>query len=105
MKLNDLKMSWKPQLLTGSAPITDQDILNLHNVGCSTVWNVYGSTEYPPPILIAKDDTSFDLQGMKFTDQNELLINGEKTGDIFDLNTGKFLKRTTDEIGKTWKNV
>jgi len=104
LKLPHSKLKWNPQILTGSANVTMQDIDELHKVGFSTVWNVYGSTEFPPPILVAKNSDTFDLSSMKFNDENELLIDDKETGDIFDLNTGKFLKRKNEEIGKTWKN-
>lgn len=76
--------------------------------GASVVWNVYGSTEHPPPVFIAKNSTFFELKNtpgydISFDDKM-LYVNGEKTGDLFDTKTGKFLCRDSDEKNITWKS-
>lgn len=103
LKLGEDNFFWNPKILTGSAPIEDDDIEQLLKRGASEVWNVYGSTEFPPPILISKNSNIFDLSDMNFTQDSELIIDNKLTGDIFDLNTGKFTHRTTGEVGNTWK--
>lgn len=107
-KLDVPYLHWKPQFLTGSAEVLSDDIQMVLNKGASVVWNVYGSTEHPPPVFIAKNSTLFKLENtpgydISFNDKM-LYVNGEKTGDLFDTKTGKFLYRDTDEKNITWKS-
>ena len=107
-KLDVPYLHWKPQFLTGSAEVTSDDIQMILDKGASVVWNVYGSTEHPPPVFIAKNSTFFELKNtpgydISFDDKM-LYVNGEKTGDLFDTKTGKFLYRDSDEKNITWKS-
>ena len=107
-KLDVPYLHWKPQFLTGSAEVSSDDIQMILDKGASVVWNVYGSTEHPPPVFIAKNSTFFELKNtpgydISFDDKM-LYVNGEKTGDLFDTKTGKFLYRDSDEKNITWKS-
>ena len=67
-------------------------------------------TEMPPPVLIGYNTAGFDLTNIQngydvnFTQEGQCIINGLETGDIFDLETGHFLKRKQNANGQTWKS-
>tara|TARA_B100000003_G_scaffold117633_1_gene105417 strand:+ start:2493 stop:2951 length:459 start_codon:yes stop_codon:yes gene_type:complete len=108
-KLDVPYLHWKPQFLTGSAKVSSDDIQMILDKGASVVWNVYGSTEHPPPVFISKNDVCFDLSApngyeIKFDNGGMLYVNEEKTGDIFNLSSGEFLKREAMEKNTTWKS-
>ena len=97
------------QWLTGSAPVEQNDIDALLERGAKSVWNVYGSTENPPPVFAVKNSTTFDLSQpcpnneCSFVD-GELLVSGIPTGDVFSKD-GTFSHRKSEEKNSTWKSV
>jgi acyl-coenzyme A synthetase/AMP-(fatty) acid ligase len=111
LKLNDQYLDWKPQFLTGSDIVEENDIENILKIGGEVVWNVYGSTEFSPPVFISKNSTKFDFNNhnknfnIKFKDNGLLYINDINTNDIFDLKETKFLKREIINENKTWKSI
>jgi acyl-coenzyme A synthetase/AMP-(fatty) acid ligase len=103
-----LDMSCVRYMVTGSQPVSQQLIDSLKSKGIQTVANWYGMTEMPPPVLVGYNSESFNFNtindySVEFSDDGECIIDGFKTGDIFDLNTKKFLKRKNDPTGQTWK--
>jgi long-chain acyl-CoA synthetase len=103
-----LDMSCVRYMVTGSQPVSQQLIDSLRNKGIQTVANWYGMTEMPPPVLIGRNSESFDITPLngyhvEFSEDGECIINGFKTGDIFDLTTKKFLKRKNEPTRQTWK--
>jgi len=90
---------------TGSAPVTDEDILLMKSTGAQNVWNIYGSTECIPPVMIS-NNSIFNFQESPYYLEHEdtLFVDGVNTGDIFDLDTGKFEARSTQIENETWKS-
>jgi len=113
----NLDMSCVRYMVTGSGKISQQMIDDFRERGVNTVANWYGLTEFPPPVMIGYNSTSFDLNTID-TDLHhvmfnpvtatsnlaECIINGRSTGDIFDMNTKTFSHRRINPNGKTWKN-
>lgn len=110
-----LDMSCVRYMVTGSNKISQEFIDTFRNQGVQTVANWYGMTEFPPPLLIGYNSTSFDINTL-ITDQHimfmpvsstsniaECIINGRATGDLFDMNTLEFYKRRNEANGQTWK--
>lgn len=112
----NLDMSCVRYMVTGSNKIEQSFIDAFKERGVQCVANWYGMTEYPPPILIGYDSTSFDLYNRPTDDHimfhpvsatsnlGEAIINGRSTGDIFDTSTMTFSNRRNSPNGKTWKN-
>ena len=90
---------------TGSAPVTDEDISLMKSTGAQNVWNIYGSTECIPPVMIS-NNSIFNFQESPYYLEHEdtLFVDGVNTGDIFDLDTGKFEARSTQIENETWKS-
>jgi acyl-coenzyme A synthetase/AMP-(fatty) acid ligase len=105
---NSLDMSCVRYMVTGSQPISQNLINSLRDRGVQVVANWYGMTEMPPPVLISYNSEAFELipkngYQIKFSNDGECIINGMPTGDLFDLNTNKFLRRKLTPNGQTWK--
>lgn len=105
---SELDMSCVRYMVTGSQMISQEFIDSLLNKGVKIVANWYGMTEMPPPVFVGYNSESFDFSPkegytIEFTDEGECIINGHLTGDIFDLNTKKFLRRKIEATGNTWK--
>ena len=79
---------------TGSAPVTDEDISLMKATGAEKIWNIYGSTECIPPVMMS-NNSIFNFQESPYYLEHEdtLFVDGVNTGDIFDLDTGKFKAR------------
>jgi len=105
----NLDMSSVRYMVTGSQKINQSMINDLLNKGIKVVANWYGMTEFPPPVFIGNNSSSFDftpLDGysVDFTDEGECVINGTHTGDIFDIKNKIFLKRKKIKLNNTWKS-
>lgn len=107
---SELDMSCVRYMVTGSSIVSQKMIDDFLSKGVKTVANWYGMTEMPPPVLIGYNSASLDLHSIRdgyhveFTQEGQCIINGLETGDIFDLQTGHFLKRKQNANGKTWKS-
>ena len=104
----DLDMSCLRYVVTGSQRVEQHHIDCLLERGIQHVSNWYGMTEFPPPVLVGHNSTSFDLshthgQLVEFTSEGECVISGVPTGDIFDLANNTFSHRKQDMTGSTWK--
>jgi long-subunit acyl-CoA synthetase (AMP-forming) len=104
----DLDMNCVRYMITGSSKIDQVLIDTFRNQGVKLVANWYGMTEMPPPVFIGYNTEEFDFTpkegyNVSFSDEGECIINGMKTGDLFDLSTNKFLKRKLVSNGLTWK--
>lgn len=107
---DNLDMSCVNYMVTGSGPVPQIMIDDFINKGVTVVSNWYGMTEVPPPVFVGYNSESFDFTPKKeysieFSDEGECIINGMFTGDIFDLETKKFLKRRVQANGITWKTA
>ena len=76
--------------------------------GVQLVANWYGMTEMPPPVLVGYNSEAFDLSpkpgyAVEFADDGECVINGQFTGDVFDVDSKKFLHRKSAADNSTWK--
>jgi acyl-coenzyme A synthetase/AMP-(fatty) acid ligase len=105
---DSLDMSCVRYLVMGTAIIPQETIDILLAKGVKKVGNWYGMTEMPPPVIIGHNTESFDFTPTEgytvtFTDEGECVINGLYTGDIFDLETKKFIRRKNVAHNNTWK--
>ena len=103
-----LDMSCVRYMVTGSQAIQQSMIDTFRHKGVQLVANWYGMTEQPPPVFVGYNSEAFDFtpkEGytVEFTDAGECVVNGVPTGDLFDLETKKFLSRTTTVKNSTWK--
>jgi len=108
-----LDMSSVRYMVTGSSKIEQSFIDAFRERGVQTVANWYGMTEFPPPVMIGYNSTSFDLNTIKddhvmfypisFSSLHECYINGKATGDLFEMNPVRFVKRAKETNGQTWK--
>jgi long-subunit acyl-CoA synthetase (AMP-forming) len=108
----ELDMSCVRYLMIGSQPVSQELIDLLRSKGVQTVGHWYGMTEMPPPVFNAENSEFFDLKNpckgfkVEFGTDGELIVNGLRTRDIFDINTGKFIRRKgLTATGKTWKTI
>jgi long-subunit acyl-CoA synthetase (AMP-forming) len=103
-----LDMSSVRYMVTGSGKVQQTMIDDFRSKGVQTVANWYGMTEMPPPVFVGYNTESFDFKPKKgysveFSDDGECIINGFKTGDIFDVKNKKFVSRKAESNGITWK--
>jgi hypothetical protein len=95
-------------MVTGSGPVPQEMINDFLAKGVGIVANWYGMTEHPPPVFIGYNSEEFDFAPKEgytvdFLDDGECIINEFATGDIFDVQTRKFLRRKDQSTGSTWK--
>jgi long-subunit acyl-CoA synthetase (AMP-forming) len=108
---NKMDLSSVRYMVTGSSSVPQEMIDDFLNKGVKTVANWYGMTEQPPPVFVGYNSAQFDFTSkpgytVEFTESGECVINGFATGDIFDLNTKKFLKRKLETVhNTTWKTT
>ena len=88
-------------LSTGSAPVSEYQMNMMKKTGAKNVWNIYGSTECIPPVMMT-NGIEFDFKKTPYYLEydNSLIVDGFDTEDIFENN--KCLGR--DIKNKTWKN-
>jgi long-subunit acyl-CoA synthetase (AMP-forming) len=107
---NNMDLSSVRYMVTGSGPVTQLMVDDFLSKGVKIVANWYGMTEQPPPVFIGYNSEKFDFSTkagytVEFLDDGECVINGFKTGDIFDVKNKVFLKRKTPSTNiNTWKN-
>ena len=107
---NNLNMSSVRYMVTGSGPVPQEMIDDFKSKGVQTVANWYGMTEMPPPVFIGYNSEEFDFEpkegyAVDFLADGECIINGFATGDIFDVQSKKFLRRKDQPTGSTWKTI
>ena len=105
---DNFDMSCVRYMIVGSGVCSQAMIDDFKFKGVKTVANWYGMTEMPPPVFIGYDSEAFDFTpregyAVEFAADGECVINGHRTGDVFDLVTKKFLKRKVESNGSTWK--
>jgi acyl-coenzyme A synthetase/AMP-(fatty) acid ligase len=88
-------------LSTGSAPIFQSDLSQLQSTKATNIWNIYGSTECIPPVVMSNND-EFDFKDSPYYLEYDetLIVNGFNTEDKFEHN--KCLSRLI--VNETWKN-
>lgn len=109
-------MSCVRYMVTGSGKISQELIDDFRQRGVKTVANWYGMTEYPPPVMIGYNTSSFDFNTIDNNQYHvmfhpitatsnlaECIINGRSTGDIFNMDTKEFHSRRVEANGNTWK--
>ena len=111
----DLDMSCVRYMVTGSNKIDQNFIDEFKNRGVQTVANWYGMTEVPPPVMIGYNTSEFDLSTINqekhhvmfipvgYSGLQECYINGVATGDLFEIDPVRFVKRAKTANGQTWK--
>ena len=103
----DLDMSCVRYMVTGSNSIEQSFIDAFRERGVQIVANWYGMTEVPPPVMIGYNTPHFTKidDSVTFSNEGECIINGQTTGDIFNVNTMTFSHRLKTATGSTWKNA
>jgi len=105
----ELDMSCVRYMIMGSQNVSQEMIDLMRSKGVQTVGNWYGSTENPPPVFVAKNNTVFDFKPrigytVQFASDGECIVNGVPTGDIFDTEKQVYLKRKNEVSNRsTWK--
>jgi acyl-coenzyme A synthetase/AMP-(fatty) acid ligase len=104
-----LDMSCVRHLIMGSQDVPEDMISMLRAKGVQTIQNWYGSTENPPPVFVATNGTKFDFRNsygyqVGFDQDGLLYVNGESTGDVFNLETQTYSHRLKDATKSTWKS-
>jgi len=105
---DNFDMSSVRYMVVGSGVCSQEMIDDFKSKGVQRVANWYGMTEMPPPVFVGYDSEAFDFTpkegyAVEFAADGECIINGYRTGDVFDLFTKKFLKRKVESNGSTWK--
>lgn len=97
-------MSCVRYMVTGSGKVSQDMIDDFLSKGVKLVANWYGMTEFPPPVMIAYNSIQFTKidNNVSFLDNGECIINGIKTGDIFNKDM-TFNCRAEVANGNTWK--
>tara|TARA_B000000565_G_scaffold255136_1_gene235010 strand:- start:477 stop:1088 length:612 start_codon:yes stop_codon:yes gene_type:complete len=98
-KIPDL--SFIKNFATGSAPVTEHDLNQMKFTGAKNIWNIYGSTECIPPVMIS-NDTMFNFKDTPYYLEYDstLIVDGFDTEDVFEKN--KCIGR--EDINETWKS-
>lgn len=101
-----IDMSCVECMFVGSDKITQEMIDTLLQKGVKKIINVYGMTEFPPPIYYGINSLKFtDMIGphkIEFTNIGECVIDGFYTKDIF-TEDRMFSHRDTNVQLNTWK--
>ena len=101
LKQNSPNLAYIKNLSTGSAPVTKHQMNMMRSTGAQNVWNIYGSTECIPPVMMTQAD-QFDFKDtpyyLEYSDS--LIVDGFDTEDVFKNNL--CLGRTN--LNKTWKS-
>ena len=94
-------LSFVKNFATGSAPVTTHDLNQMKFTGAKNIWNIYGSTECIPPVMMS-NDTSFNFKKSPYYLEYDetLIVDGFDTEDIFKNN--ECLGRTN--LHETWKS-
>lgn len=94
-------LSFMKNLSTGSAPVTNEQINMMRNTGAKQIWNIYGSTECIPPVMISHNlKFNFNETPYNLEYKDTLIVDGFDTEDKFVDN--QCLGRTN--LNKTWKS-
>jgi acyl-[acyl-carrier-protein]-phospholipid O-acyltransferase/long-chain-fatty-acid--[acyl-carrier-protein] ligase len=106
----DFDMSSVRYMVVGSGICSQHMIDDFRSKGVQLVANWYGMTEMPPPVFVGYNSEAFDFTPNKgytveFADDGECIVNGQFTGDIFDVNSKKFLHRKSNANNNTWKTT
>lgn len=104
-----LDMSCVRYMIMGSQNVPNEMIDMILAKGVKLIANWYGSTEHPPPVLVAYNGSVFDITksfgySVEFTSEGECIIDGDRTGDVFNLNTNHYSHRVQDATNITWKS-
>ena len=101
LKQGSPNLPYMKNLSTGSAPVTKHQMNMMRSTGAHNVWNIYGSTECIPPVMMTQG-VNFDFKDTPYYleyDQS-LIVDGFDTEDIFLDN--QCLSRSN--LNETWKS-
>ena len=101
LKLETPNLTFMKNLCTGSAPVTEQHLRMMKKTGAQNLWNIYGSSECIPPVMMTQG-VCFDFKDTPYYleyDQS-LIVDGFDTEDIFIDN--QCLSRPN--LNETWKS-
>ena len=101
LKQGSPNLTYMKNLSTGSAPVTKHQMNMMRSTGAQNVWNIYGSSECIPPVLMTETE-EFDFRDtpyyLEYSDS--LIVDGYDTFDKFE--DGKCLERSN--LNETWKS-
>jgi len=102
-----LDMSCVECMYVGSDKIPQEMIDTLLSKGVKKIINVYGMSEFPPPIYIGINSVKFTetvcSHTLEFTDEGECVIDGFNTGDIFTDDREFSHRKSVNVQQPTWK--
>ena len=101
LKQGSPNLTYMKNLSTGSAPVTKHQMNMMRSTGAQNVWNIYGSTECIPPVLMTQTD-QFDFKDTPYyLEYNDsLIVDGFDTDDVFENN----LCLGRSNLNNTWKS-
>jgi long-subunit acyl-CoA synthetase (AMP-forming) len=105
---DNFDMSSVRYMVVGSGVCSQEMIDSFRARGVKIVANWYGMTEMPPPVLVGYNTEEFEFtpkEGytVEFTDEGECVVNGWRTGDLFNTTERKFIRRCITAENTTWK--
>ena len=101
LKQGSPNLTYMKNLSSGSAPVTKHQMNMMRSTGAQNIWNIYGSTECIPPVMMTQTD-QFDFKDTPYYLEysNTLIVDGYDTDDIFKNN--QCLGR--ESTNETWKS-
>ena len=101
LKQGSPNLTYMRHLCTGSAPVTKHQMNMMRSTGAQNCWNIYGSTECIPPVVMTQGlEFNFNDSPYYLEYDKSLIVDGFDTDDVFE--DGKCLGR--EYLNKTWKS-
>lgn len=85
LKQGSPNLTYMKNLSSGSAPVTKHQMNMMRSTGAQNVWNIYGSTECIPPVMMTQTD-QFDFKDTPYYLEysESLKVDGFDTEDVFE---------------------
>ena len=101
LKQGSPNLTFMRHLCTGSAPVTEHQMNMMRSTGAQNCWNIYGSTECIPPVVMTQGlEFNFNDSPYYLEYDKSLIVDGFDTDDVFE--HGKCLGR--QYLNETWKS-
>lgn len=101
LKQGSPNLTFMKNLSTGSAPVTKHQMNMMKSTGALNIWNIYGSTECIPPVMMSRE-LEFDFEDTPYhlKYDNTLFVDGFNTEDVFENKQCK----GRPSLNNTWKS-
>jgi len=101
-KLKIPQLTYVRNFSTGSSRIYEKDIFDMKKTKAQNIWNIYGSSECIPPVLMSKNQFFYDTESVYDVSilNEKIIVNNSNTQDI--MKNNEILEREIKN--KTWKN-